>query len=60
MNRYITITGVKYLIRGPYTAREVRQRYTAFMQKYPDSKLTLAQWAAQRGAVYTDIRNPQA
>jgi hypothetical protein len=52
MKRWITIEGRRCLIRGPYTPKQVRQRYADFRVKYPDNKLTLAQWAAQRGAVY--------
>lgn len=50
--RWITIEGARYLIRGPFSPREVRERYQSFLTKYPTSKLTLAQWASQRGAIY--------
>ncbi len=52
MKRWMTIDGQKCLIRGQYTPKEVRDRYASFLKKFPDSKLTLLQWAAERGAIY--------
>ena len=56
MKRWITINGTRYLIRGPYTAKEVRARYKGFLAKYPDCNLTLTQWAGQYGAVYFGVK----
>ncbi len=55
MKRYITIDGAKYLIRGNFTATQVRERFATFQKKYTDSTLTLSQWAVQRGAVYLKV-----
>ena len=52
MKRWIQIDGMQYLIRGPYKARQVRDRYAGFRAKYPGCKLTWAQWAVRYGAVY--------
>ena len=52
MKRWMQIEGVRYLIRGPWTATEVRARYKEFRAKYPNCELTLAQWAGERGFVF--------
>jgi len=57
MAKYLTIDGTKYLIRGPYSATQVYQRYAAFCAKYPDTKLSLVQWATERGAIYLAVKS---
>jgi hypothetical protein len=59
MKRYLTINGDRYLIRGPFTAPQVRQRHADFLRKYPDSTLPLDRWAVERGAVYFRVPNPR-
>lgn len=51
MNNYITDRGMKYLIRGPYTAAQIRTLYAAFVAKYPTTKTTFREWL-NRGKVY--------
>lgn len=53
---YITVNGKRFLIRGADSATQLRHRFLAFKRKYPDSKLTLAQWLVQRGGTYTRVR----
>ena len=61
MKHYIDIGDRRYLIRGPFTPDQVRERYADFQKKYPASHMSLRDWAAERGAVYCSTpiaRNP--
>ena len=55
MNRYITINKATYLIRGPYTATQVRAFYKAFKTKHPTYLGSLSQWAVYYGKVYMRV-----
>jgi hypothetical protein len=54
MKRTITIEGRRYLIRGPYGARDLRRLYSAFVNKF-GPVMTFKQWAIDRGKVYFAI-----
>ena len=54
MAKYITINKAKYLIRGPWTATDLHRLYAAFCVKYPDTKLSFAEWA-NRGHIYLKV-----
>ncbi len=46
----ITVDGVKFLIRGFWTAQELKNQYDSFQAKY-QSKLSFRQWLVERGKV---------
>lgn len=54
MKRYITHEGVRYLIRGNYTAKELKALYLKFKEKYPTSKMSFKHWLNQ-GHIYLRI-----
>lgn len=52
-NRYITHNGRKYLIRGPYTATELRELYKSVIKKYPMTFMDFL----NRGKVHFEVKN---
>ena len=56
MKRYITEQGVRYLIRGPHTATDLRGLFRGFLAKYPGTKITFAGWLVGYGKVYCRVR----
>lgn len=54
MSRYIAEKGNRYLIRGPYTATELRKLYQSFLAKYPGTQTTFLEWL-NRGKVYLRV-----
>lgn len=49
--------GSTYLIRGPWTPDQLREQFTAFVEKY-HSQLTFEQWLVAQGKVYLKQRRP--
>jgi hypothetical protein len=58
MKGRIVIEGRRYLIRGPYSAGDLRVLYAGFVAKF-GSKLSFKQWAIERGKVYFAIDRPK-
>lgn len=56
MKRYIKTAKGKYLIRGPWTARELKAQYKALLEKYPNTKLTFDEWL-NYGKVYFKVND---
>lgn len=54
--RYVTEQGVKYRIRGTYTATQLRSLYEKLREQYPNTKLTFASWLVRHGKVYNRVR----
>jgi hypothetical protein len=54
--RYITEHGVKYRIRGPYTASDLRRLFPKVIAAYPGTKLTFKDWLVRYGKVYNKVR----
>lgn len=62
--RYITVDGVKYRIRGGYTASQLRELYKGFVETVnaratkPEhrTKITLKGWLVGYGKVYNRVR----
>lgn len=53
---YITVDGNKYLIRGPYKAKDLRNLFDSFKKKYPDVKTTFSRWLVANGKVYVRVK----
>lgn len=51
--RYIQVDGKRYLIRGPWTAKDLRRLYQSFSAKYPNTPFK--EWL-NRGFVYYRTR----
>jgi hypothetical protein len=54
--RTITENGITYRIRGPYTARQLRELWPKILEKYPGTKLTFARWLVGYGKVYNRVQ----
>ena len=54
MKRYIVANGKRYLIRGPYTATQLKQIYKNYCEKYGNTELS--HWLVTRGKVYKEIK----
>lgn len=50
--RYIQEGGVKYRIRGPYSASDLRKLFDGFVEKFSGTKITFAAWLVRYGKVY--------
>lgn len=55
--RYITEKGIKYRIRGQYTAAELRGLFPKVVASYPGTKLTFQSWLVKYGKVHSSVRN---
>lgn len=53
--KYITVKGIKYLIRGNYTKLQLVAAYTTFVSKY-NSTMSFEQWLIERGKVYISVK----
>ena len=51
MRRTITTDGVRYRIRGPHTAGQLRTLYEAFVTKYAGTKIGFRHWLIRYGKV---------
>ena len=56
MRRTITVEGWRYLIRGPYTGRDLLRLFADFLTKYPTTTLSFRRWLVERGKVYKRIK----
>lgn len=54
--RYITHEGVKYRIRGPHTATDLRRFYQGMLDKHPGTKLTFRGFIVGYGKVYNRVK----
>lgn len=54
--KYITVEGVKYRIRGPYTAKQLRTHYADFLRKYPGTTASLRGFLVGYGKVYNRVK----
>ena len=51
MSKWIKINNRKYLVRGNWSERELKNQYKSFKEKYK-SKWTFEQWCCHAGKVY--------
>jgi hypothetical protein len=54
--KYITADGIKFRIRGPYTAKQLRELYPKILAAYPGTKLTFRGWLVKYGKVYSRVK----
>ena len=54
--KYVTEAGVKYRIRGPYSAAELRELYKKTLEKYPGTTLTFRGYLVWYGKVHSSVR----
>lgn len=49
--RYIIEDGIKFRIRGNYTASQLRELFPKILKKYPNTKMTFRHWLVRFGKV---------
>jgi hypothetical protein len=57
MQKYITVNGVKYRIRGGHSASELRARYARTVAAMPGTKMTLRGWLQWSGSIHSSVRS---